>query len=84
VPHIGPEQFKINNRLQTLKIIALTNERLLPSHSWRHRFKTLGRQFNLDTSNNSPIWFVSDFIGMDESEMIPCEISRGFSMSMIA
>jgi hypothetical protein len=39
---------------------------------------------NLDTSNNSPIWIISDSIGVDESEMIPCEISRGFSMSMIA
>ncbi|MGO9845471.1 MAG: DUF2189 domain-containing protein [Methylocella sp.] len=62
--------------------LGLTDERLSPSHSWRHRFKALGRQFNLDTSNNSPIWFVSDFIGMDESKMIPCEISRGRSGSL--
>jgi hypothetical protein len=41
-------------------------------------------QVKLDTSNNSPIWFVSDSIVLGESEMIPCEISRGFSMSMIA
>jgi integrase len=27
--------------------LGLTDERLSPSHSWRHRFKTLGRQFNL-------------------------------------
>jgi hypothetical protein len=27
--------------------LGLTDERLSPSHSWRHRFKTLGRQFGL-------------------------------------
>jgi hypothetical protein len=27
--------------------LGLTDERLSPSRSWRHRFKTLGRQFNL-------------------------------------
>jgi len=27
--------------------LGLEDERLSPSHSWRHRFKTLGRQFGL-------------------------------------
>jgi integrase len=27
--------------------LGLTDERLSPSHSWRHLFKTLGRKFNL-------------------------------------
>jgi integrase len=27
--------------------LGLTDTRLSPSHSWRHRFKTLGRQFGL-------------------------------------
>lgn len=27
--------------------LGLDDERLSPSHSWRHRFKTLGRQFGL-------------------------------------
>jgi hypothetical protein len=27
--------------------LGLEDERLFPSHSWRHRFKTLGRQFGL-------------------------------------
>jgi hypothetical protein len=39
---------------------------------------------HLDASKNSPIWFVSDSIGVGESEMIPCEVSQDFSMSMIA
>ena len=29
--------------------LGLTDERLSPSHSWRHRFKTLGRQHGLPT-----------------------------------
>jgi hypothetical protein len=46
--------------------------------------KHVWRQKQLDASKNSPIWFVSDSIGVGESEMIPCEVSQDFSMSMIA
>jgi hypothetical protein len=34
--------------------------------------------------NSSPTLGVSDSIPVDESEMIPCEVSLDFSMSMIA
>jgi hypothetical protein len=37
---------------------------------------------NLDASKNSPIWGISDSIGMDGTEMIRCEASLDFSMSM--
>jgi hypothetical protein len=45
---------------------------------------TVIRGDKVDASKNSPIWFVSDSIGVGESEMIPCEVSQDFSMSMIA
>jgi hypothetical protein len=38
----------------------------------------------LDGSNISSIWVISDSLVTDEAEMVPCEISLGFSMSMIA
>jgi hypothetical protein len=42
------------------------------------------RRHKLDASKNSPIRFVSDSIGVSESELIACEVSEDFSMSMIA
>jgi chaperonin GroEL (HSP60 family) len=48
------------------------------------REKLQERLAKLDASRNSPIRFVSDSIGVSESEMIACEVSEDFSMSMIA
>jgi hypothetical protein len=52
--------------------------------AWCGSGLTLGHAAQLDASKNSPIWFVSDSIGVSESEMIACEVSGDFSMSMIA